>query len=485
MFRGFSSQDFDLTTCLAFDSDSDETDSFLTREAVASESYRGEFKRIHNFKYTEVFSPQFTLIKNDFSDFTLEEERRVLKWLTGSSNASFISVYYDDSEVISWEALGGFTEISLYKLGNGRTVGIVATFESAMPYALSPIKSVEISGGENKIIDIDTDEPESLIYPRVTIQQTGNQIIQLENKLTREQAENIVIEGMVYKYAGDNQTTTDDEYYWISPKWVGGAVITFSDDSNSTSHPYQTSDVYDSKDEAMQNTEELSVEMLVDLWENVYGYTLDGSTDESSLWDRMQWKEKNEGYIVGNIYEKVEDTEFNPTLEYFMSTPLTGVSSTYKYIDKETNTINNGNNMTVYQKVNVNASSFGVVKNALYVKTTPQVEISMTANTNVLHITNNNPNDKTSTAINTTGVVLTNTHNGKEQKLIIKNNQNDEKIILDGANKVTSSSYPNRILGDDFTWNWLSLVEGENTIGVIGNCTVTLEWREPIKCGEF
>ena len=465
MFRGFSSQDFDLTTSLAFDSDSDETDSFLTREAVASESYRGEFKRIHNFKYTEVFSPRFTLIKNDFSDFTLEEERRVLKWLTGSSNASFISVYYDDSEVISWEALGGFTEISLHKLGNGRTVGIVATFESAMPYALSPLKSVEISGSNNKVIDIDTDESESLIYPRITIQQTGNQIIQLNHKLTREEAEDTVIEGAVYQYAGSDA----DEYYWISPKWTGVGSIAFS---GLIPNIYQTSEVYDSKDKAVQNLETIIVENLATLL-----------TEEQR--NKMQWKEEKEGYIVGNMYEKVEGAQFNPTEEYFMLTPLAQASPIYKYIDWNTNTINNGIVTNVYQKVNVNAYSFDLIKKALYIQTARQVEISMAANTNVLHITNSNPNDNVSTAINTTSVVVTNIHNDKEQKLIVKNNQRDEKIVLDGANQATSSSYPNRIFGDDFTWNWLSLIEGENTISVIGNCTVTLEWREPIKCGEF
>lgn len=282
----FSSKDFDLKTCLAFDSDSGEAESFLTREAVASESYRGEFKRIHNFKYTEVFSPQITFIKEDFSDFTLEEQRQVLKWLTSTPNASFLTVYYDDSEVISWEALGGFTEITPYKLGNGRTVGIVATFESATPWALSPLKKItkslnggwtedgraltntSIQGSTSTVtFNVASDEPQSLIYPRITIEQS---------------------------------TSAD-----------------------------------------------------------------------------------------------------------------TTVSITNTYTDST----------NVVRKVNT----------------------------------------------------------------IVKNNIAGETIILDGANRVVSSSRPNgRIFGDDFVnWTWMPLFDGENTISVTGNCVVTMEYRLPIKCGEF
>lgn len=91
----------------------------------------------------------------------------------------------------------------------------------------------------------------------------------------------------------------------------------------------------------------------------------------------------------------------------------------------------------------------------------------------------------------TTSVVLANTYKDfdkqtKTKKTVIKNNIIDETVILDGANRVVSSSRTDgRIFGDDFSWQWLPLVEGTNTISIIGNCTVTIEWREPIKCGEF
>ena len=190
----------DLICNLAFDSDDGGTDSWLNREAVASETYRGEFKRVHNYKYTDTLSPQFTFMKEDFSDFTLTEQRAVLAWLTSKNTASYLSVYYGDcnSEELAYELLGGFTEIELYKMGNGRVVGIVATFESVAPYAFSPVNSITpkyenpsnanittIIGDryENSLCPYDgltitcnTDEPNSYIYPKITIDMANNWI---------------------------------------------------------------------------------------------------------------------------------------------------------------------------------------------------------------------------------------------------------------------------------------------------------------------
>jgi hypothetical protein len=69
--------------------------------------------------------------------------------------------------------------------------------------------------------------------------------------------------------------------------------------------------------------------------------------------------------------------------------------------------------------------------------------------------------------------------------LVIKNNTGSEKIVIDGANRIISSSNTRRIFGDDFNWKWLEMYDGTNEIIVEGNCTVTLEWREVRKVGEY
>ena len=315
IYSGYSSQDFDLICDLSFDSDDGETSTYLSREAVASETYRGNFKRVSSYKYSEVFAPKITFIDKDFGEFDSERQRKILKWLTSKDTASFITIYHDDSEVVSYEILGAFIDIQTYKNGNGRVIGVVATFESISPWAFSPLHTItkDVSNPtDNKIIiNLETDEPQSAVYPRITIQQKDSNIITI------------------------NHTMGDQD------NWVEGSVF------------YNGSNYY---------------------------------------WFDAKKKER-------------------------------------------------------------------------------------------ITSTNNTSN------LNTTSVSIRNTHtdyNGKVSAFdaLVKNNVVDEKVVLDGANRVVSSSSI-RIFGDDFSWNWTPLYEGKNELSFIGNCTVTIEYRTPIKCGEF
>ena len=315
IYNGYSSQDFDLITCLSFDSDSGDVETYLNREAVASESYRGDFKRVHNYKYQDVLAPQITFIKEGFGDFSLEESRKVLKWLTSKDTASFLTIYHDDSEVISYEILGGFVEISTHKSGADRVIGITATFESVAPWAFSPlctvIKNVSNPTANTITINLETDDLMP-VYPRITLQQDSK-----TNIITVDHA------------MGD----TDN--------WVEGSVF------------------YDGK--------------------NYY------------------WV----------------DTQ--------------GI--------KHTST--------------VNTSGF----------------------------------DTTSVSIR--NIHTNNINNVKTFDTLVKNNIKGETVVLDGANRVVSSSSENRIFGDNFDFNWIPLYEGNNVLSFVGNCTVKIEYRTPIKCGEF
>lgn len=208
IYAGYSSKDFDLITGLAFDEDAGDTDTFLGREAVASESYNGHFKRVHTYKYNNVLTPKLTFIKEGYEDFTFEEQRKVLKWLTSRSTASFLTVYHDDSEVISYEILGGFTEVNTYKNGIGTVIGITATFESVSPWAFSPLqiitKDVSNPADNAVIINLETDDPQSAVYPRITITQTDDTVVAIDHAMT--DADNWV-DGSVFKY--------ENNYYWI------------------------------------------------------------------------------------------------------------------------------------------------------------------------------------------------------------------------------------------------------------------------------
>lgn len=234
----------DLIMCVSFDSDNGEIGSFLNREAVASETHDGRYKRVARYKYNESFSPKFTFIKKDFGDFTSEEIRQVLKWLTSRDTTSLIDVYYDDSEVISWSAIGGWTEINTYKFANNRTVGITAIFESVTPYALSDIKVINqtiTSAIDNKItINIDTDDNQP-IYPRITIKEKG--IIVPIAPGTTFNIYSDMVPNTVY-YNGTN-------YYWKSDE---SALVTGSTEPNYGWTKIIRDTVYSTNDEIKEET---------------------------------------------------------------------------------------------------------------------------------------------------------------------------------------------------------------------------------------
>ena len=318
-YNNYSSRDFDILCDLAFDSDNGDTDSYLNREAVASESYNGKIKRVHNFKYTDTLQLHFTFIKEGFGDFTIAEQRRILTWLTSKSTPSFLSVYYDDTNAVEYEVLGAFTEVTSYKLANNRTVGYVATFESVSPFAFSDLHTQTIdsrnASDKSLVIQVNTDDPESPLYPKITIVQNSvTSVVEVNHAMTDSDT---WLDGTVYHYSAGNK------YYWL--------------------------DASGNKQTSSSNTS--GIETTSVAIKNVY-------TDNSNT------------TTVANCY--------------------------------------------------------------------------------------------------------------------VKNNIKGETVVLDGANRVVSSSRANgRIFGDDFSWNWIPFAEGNNTVSVEGNCVVTIEWREPIKCGEY
>ena len=226
LYNGYSSKDFDVLVDVAFDSDSGEMSAYLNRESVASESYNGTLKRVSNYKYSEVYSPKFTLVKEDFSDFTMQEQRKILSWLTSSSTPKFLTAYYDDSEVVSFEILGAPTEINTYKIANGRTVGITFTYESVTPYALSALQTItkDVSSPSDNtiIINLETDDPENAVFPKVTIQQKNTIVVNVNRKMIDNNKWIVEdwLDGTVYYYDAIG------EYYYNDHREDGSVVPT-------------------------------------------------------------------------------------------------------------------------------------------------------------------------------------------------------------------------------------------------------------------
>lgn len=228
-YATYSSEDKDLICDVAFDSDNGETSAFLSRDAIMSETYNGERQRVSAYKYTEVFAPKVTFVDKNFGDITLDRQRDIMKWLTSKKTPSFLTVYINDPDntqsLVSYEILGNWTEINTYKLGNGRVVGFTAIFTSVAPWAFSQLETKTINGADltkyefkntdtgvtsqvpNYIqyIDVNSDDVESTIYPRITIQQNTSVIVPVDHAMISGNKwidDEDWVDGTVYYYAG-------------------------------------------------------------------------------------------------------------------------------------------------------------------------------------------------------------------------------------------------------------------------------------------
>lgn len=448
-FNNKSNEDFGLICDLCFEGgDNGETSSFLSRKAVTTETYNGAFRRSYGMKYDEVLAPQFALMKRDFEDFTFEEQRAVLAWLTSKHTASYMDVYITDDDVAAdsptYCLLGGITEVETYKLGNNRTVGVAFTFESLHPYAFSPLNVIypdRINGTETYVLTCESDEAEALVYPKITIKQDAS--LEISTGSAGAPSSVDLIKNAIY------QNTANENYFIYN--LLSGTPIKINEYLTSTELLNLTS-YYDGmccyltdKKEIVQCNKATDgdyywttlakhvggatkISIIYNIPE-VSGIPMPYDIDENTIYkditnNKYYFKHKN-GVEELNIVDTLPTADESTVSKFYYSrtgrTIFKGIKYTTIFTKKE--------------RYYWNSIAYGV-------KFNPSTDI------------------------------------------IILNNYPDENIIIDGANKIISTS-SSRIVGDDFSWNWLALRRGENTIQVTGNCEISFEWRDPIKIGQF
>lgn len=235
-FRNKTNVDFDLIVGAAFDSDNGNTESFLNKESTSSSMYDGSRKNVHSYRYTDVLNASFTLIKQDYTDITDEERRKIYAWLTGSNKVEELVVYKDDSEVVSYRLIGGFTNIEHYKLANGRDVGVVVNFEHIAPYAYSPVKTItkSITTPETFTLNCQTDAYEKKLFPRITVTLGASKFLTVLEDPTTSTYE--MIPNTVYIYATEPSDASKNQYYIKSSGVVHKLRVTDNKIENQTAN---------------------------------------------------------------------------------------------------------------------------------------------------------------------------------------------------------------------------------------------------------
>ena len=174
-YRNRCNVDFDLITSVAFDAGFDQIGTGTTMEPIESDRFDGT-KIDYAARYSENIELQVTMIKKDYTAFSRDEKRNILRWLSGQKQASWLELYDEDHEKII-DFFGRFVSID-EKTADSRTIGYIATFRSPYPYGFSPIREIKQNFvGQDKIIIYNDSDINDYVYPYFTI--TPNKDVEL------------------------------------------------------------------------------------------------------------------------------------------------------------------------------------------------------------------------------------------------------------------------------------------------------------------
>ena len=391
----------------------------------------------------------------------MSELRTVLKWLTSSDTPTLLDVYYDDSNVVGFSAIGNWTEVSSYKLANSRTVAVVATFESIHPFALSDLYTVTQKTSDlinTTMYYWNTTTVSGVAAPQYVLTNVREPKIGTEVYSVSRAITDTIIDSQIIFYGSISAVNDNGSYK------VNDTVFNLTYNGTKTKKSYSN---------------EITINIDTD--------------DNKPVYPRITI---NHGYGATSVPHTVV-----PLLPHITFSNLVDMQD---YVE---NTVYYNDAKKVYywkttepvwrsESTKPNYDGWNTVE----VKRAYTIEDDYANNTfyhyadgNIyywidpysFHSSSNNPN------LQTTSIKITNQHYdffgvaSTPITTIVKNNAGTEKIVLDCANKIVSSDRVRRIFGDDFNLQHIELYDGRNEITIDGNCEITLEWREIRKIGEY
>ena len=234
-YKGKTNFDFQLVTSYFSDNaDSGEFDSYQPMDPIYTENYDGTLRQDFGAKHSSVATPIVTFVDPDGDDISPYKIRSVLRWLTGSRDASFLDIC-DDKGKSMCSYIGRFTDVKLYKI-DARVVGIIATFTSISPFAYSPIKEARFTvttEGTDFIIDCDSDDEYNVLYPTVEFKNTQAKdpenpdkvMLSLYNETTKNETifknlstgETVTINSALCVYSDNTARIFNDDFNYTFP----------------------------------------------------------------------------------------------------------------------------------------------------------------------------------------------------------------------------------------------------------------------------
>lgn len=228
-YMGKNSQDFNLIIG-HFEPDNGEVDSFLSMEQVYTDSYDGTKRHVYGAKYSDVSVVLIPLVKSDFSNFSVQDVRNVLRWLTGVRNSAWLDLYVNDK--VEYSFLGSVTNVRQYKM-DALCNGIIVEFTSVSPWAYSSMQTVKQDIEQSSIITIfnETDDLYTYVYPKVVYKNTSGDTLTICNTSIDEETttlSNIAINEVVtfdsnqFIYSDNTAKIYGNDFNYVFPRLAPG-----------------------------------------------------------------------------------------------------------------------------------------------------------------------------------------------------------------------------------------------------------------------
>lgn len=180
-----SYDDFNLQIVHFESGDVGEIDSYLSQEAIYSDSTRGTKRTMYGTKYNSVALLHITVMRPDGSEFSIEKTREVNRWLTGSSKYSWMDLYVGDE--VKYRMHCFVQDVKPYKL-DSRIVGFVITAESSSPWCYSNLQTVSqiVAGEEALQINNLSDDMYTYTDVRTVFKNSTGKSLTIINNTTKE-----------------------------------------------------------------------------------------------------------------------------------------------------------------------------------------------------------------------------------------------------------------------------------------------------------
>lgn len=175
-----SYDDFNLQIVHFSSGDSGEVDSYLSQEAIYSDSPRGTKRTLYGTKYNSVALMQFTVMRPNGAEFSIEKTREINRWLTGSNQYSWMDLYVGDE--VKYRMHCFIQDVRPYKV-DSRIVGFVITAESSSPWCYSSLQTISqgLNGTETLQINNLSDDLYTYTDVRTVFQNSTGESLTITN----------------------------------------------------------------------------------------------------------------------------------------------------------------------------------------------------------------------------------------------------------------------------------------------------------------